>query len=556
RFKIEGVKNPVTANSMQLSEFALYNGGVNVTPDRIGIAYDSTGGTGNNAEASAFPAGEPPEKAVDGILANSSKWLDFRAKDSRSEEDKARVWLRIDFASAQPVTSYNWATGGDSPERDPAAWRLQGSYDGATWVDLDVKTGYVATGTRSVWVETDGFPVSSANANMANILGDAAPVMVKAGASLVLDGVSETVGGLSGDGTVALSGADLTLAPPAGAEAFFTGAVTGSGGLVKTGPGSQYLFGTSSYTGPTVVSAGNLVIQRVELCRWFRFTIKKNRGNVAVTQFSELALYSADGQRWNIGLASAGTGVATLGPAQFATPATYSLGSGAESADKLFDNNTGTKWCPNNNTPSPADPATHRVVVMRLADDTPEITAYNLCTANDDATRDPVTWTLEGSLDGAAWTLLDARDDIVPPAGRRLYYTDVPFALSARAVSYGAPGGVSDAIPSDSVVEVRGGATLTVNAQEQLGALRVDMLDAGTITTLIPAPNGTIYITTADGQKSNLVLPLTIGTIEDRANLASWTVVIDGVVQSGATLSVGADGYLRLGSKGTLLLLR
>jgi autotransporter-associated beta strand protein len=68
RFKVEGVKNPGVANSMQLSEIALFNEGVDVTPNRIGIAYDLTGGTGTNPEVNAFPAGEMPEKAVDGIV--------------------------------------------------------------------------------------------------------------------------------------------------------------------------------------------------------------------------------------------------------------------------------------------------------------------------------------------------------------------------------------------------------------------------------------------------------------------------------------------------------
>jgi autotransporter-associated beta strand protein len=564
RFKIEGVKGSA-ANSMQFGELALYSDGVNVTPLRSGIAYDPTGGVGTGVAVNAWPAAEPPEKVVDGITS-SGKWLDFRASPTRSPEDNARVWLRIDFPAAQRITSYNWATANDSPDRDPAAWRLQGSFDGVGWTDLDVRTGYAAPATRNAWVESDGFPVSLL-VTAPDIVNDAGSVTVRIGATLVLDDTAETVGGLVGDGTVVLSGSELTLAVAADAEAFFTGTLTGDGGLVKTGDGTQVLFGTNTYSGATVVQSGNLLIQSIQPYRWFRFTVKRNKANINVTQFAELALYSRDGQRQNQGL-SIGAGVGALAPGQVASPA-YAIGGTAETVEKLFDNTPGTKWCLSSNTPNPADSATWRTVVMRLADSTPEITSYNLMTANDTPERDPVNWVLEGSLDGQAWAVLDTREDVTPPStggggagnnvntGRFVWYNDnVAYAPATRAVSLGSAERPSDVLPSGSAVEVRGGATLTVAANESIGTLRVDMLDAGTITRLIAERNGTLYIVNAGGQISGLVLPLIIGSVEGQANLGSWTVVIDGVPQSGVILSVDADGRLRLVAKGTILTVR
>ncbi len=87
--------------------------------------------------------------------------------------------------------------------------------------------------------------------------------------------------------------------------------------------------------------------------------------------------------------------VDALLPGQFATPEAYSDRSPGESPDKLFDQSTATKWCLNKNVPAVDNPATHRIVVMRLPENAPEIVSYNLCTANDDPGRDPVTWTLE-----------------------------------------------------------------------------------------------------------------------------------------------------------------
>ena len=567
RFKVEGVKNPSTANAMQLAEIALFNEGVNVTPNRIGIAYDSTGGIGTDENVSAFPAGEMPEKAVDGIVPPNttvrSKWLDFRSKASRSAEDKARVWLRIDFASAQPITHYNWATGNDAAERDPAAWRLQGSHDGETWMDLDVKSGFSAPAARNAWVTLDGFPVTSVHT--ADSVSDTGTVTVLEGASLVLDGASETVGALAGYGTVVLNDAELAVATPAGLSAFFAGNISGTGGLIKTGPGTQILFGTNTYTGATVVQQGTLQIQGVVPFRWFRFTVKKNRTNVNVLQFSEFALYDADGQRQNAGLV-AGASVAELAPGQFATPQVYTLGSTSESADKLFDQLTSTKWCLTQNIPVVDNPATHRIVVMRLPEDAPEIVSYNLCTANDAPERDPVTWTLEGSVDGSEWVVIDARADVVPPStggtgtgvnvntGRFLYYNDgEAYGLAQRAVGTGESEDGSDVIPAGSPLEIREGATLDVSVDESVGTLRVDMLSAGTLTRLIAEPNGTLYIVNAGGESSGLVLPLTIGSLEGRTHLGSWAVYMDGVRQNGVSLSVNAEGYLVLQAKGTLI---
>ncbi len=562
RFKIEGVKNPSSADSMQFAEIALFNEGVDVTTNRIGIAYDPTGGIGFSSEKNAFPPDETPEKAVDGIVPPNttvkSKWLDYRSKASRSAEDKERVWLRIDFASAQPITHYNWATGNDIPARDPAAWRLQGSYDGETWVDLDVQSGFSAPSTRNAWVSPDGFPVTPAHT--ADIVSDTGVVTVKEGALLFFNGVAETVGALAGYGTVMMNGMDLTIASPDGHAAFFAGNIGGMGSLIKTGTGTQVLIGTNTYTGAMIVQQGALQIQNIVPFRWFRFTIMKNKLNSTTTQLSELALYDVDGQRQNVGLV-AGVSVAGLLPGQFATPQEYSVGSPGEVVSNLFDQSTATKWCLNKNVPAVDNPATHRIVVMRLPENAPEIVSYNLCTANDAPERDPVTWTLEGSVDGNSWILVDSRADVVPPStgggsgtGRFLYYNNgTPYSLAERATGGDAAEGDADVIPTGSPLEIREGATLEVMANESIGTLRVDMLSAGTLTKLIAEPNGTLYIVNAGGQTSGLVLPLTVGSLEGRANLASWAIYVDGVRQNGVTLSMNADGRLTLQAKGMLI---
>jgi hypothetical protein len=172
-------------------------------------------------------------------------------------------------------------------------------------------------------------------------------------------------------------------------------------------------------------------------------------------------------------------------------------------------------------------------------------------------------------MDGSSWILVDNRANVMPPStggtgtgdyvdrGRFLYYNDgVPYELTADRAVGGGAGGETDAIPAGSPLEIREGATLEVMTSESIDTLRVDMPSAGTLTKLIAEPNGTLYIANAGGQTSGLVLPLTIGSLEGRANLGSWTVYVDGVRQNGVTLSMNADGRLTLQAKGMLITIR
>ena len=554
RFKVEGVKTPSIANSMQISEFALFNNGVNITSNRTGILYDSTGGIGGTATVNAFPPGEVPDFAVDGIKpadgsATNNKWLDFRAATNRTATDRERVWIRIDFPTSQNITHYNWATGNDAPDRDPSVFRLQGSYNGTDWSDIDVQSNYNATATRNAWVSSGGFPVSSTNTP--NTINDRAIVTVGTGAKLLLDGVSETFAGLAGYGTVTMSNANLTLTGSTNSTVPFGGSLTGNGALIKTGTGTQGICGTNTFAGDVVVQSGTLGVQGGTPCTWFRFTIKKNKGDLTATQLSEFALYSADGVRRNQGLTQGGSTNALL-QGQFATPVAYATGSGTEGADKIFDNATGTKWCLTSDTPNPTNESTFRVVVMRLTNSTPEITSYNICTANDVADRDPVTWSLESSPDGVTWATVDARADIASPTSYLVWYNGgTAYTLTSRAVT----DGDTDSIPNTSVVEIRSGATLSVsNGSDVIGALRVDMTGAGTLTKLTAKPNGSLYLMNTNGSPKTWTIPLAITSVTNPSTLKSWTIYANGVKLNGYTLTYDtATGKFRITSQGTLL---
>jgi len=51
----------------------------------------------------------------------------------------ASVWIRIAFSEALVANQYSITSANDSPDRDPKAWRIEGSNNGTTWTALDTK---------------------------------------------------------------------------------------------------------------------------------------------------------------------------------------------------------------------------------------------------------------------------------------------------------------------------------------------------------------------------------------------------------------------------------
>ncbi|BDV36763.1 hypothetical protein DSM21852_00160 [Methylocystis bryophila] len=110
------------------------------------------------------------------------------------------------------------------------------AYQGAT----DVGAGTLRAGGSGVFAPTSAFTVST-------------------GATLDLNGFNQTIGSLAGPGAVTLGTATLTTGGD-GTSSIFSGAISGAGGLVKTGAGTFTLTGANSYTGGTTISSGTLQI--------------------------------------------------------------------------------------------------------------------------------------------------------------------------------------------------------------------------------------------------------------------------------------------------------
>jgi len=119
--------------AVQISELKLYSGVDDITQRRSAVRYEES------TFASEFKKGFNPLKAVDGNLG--TKWYDDRAATERRDVSGKDVWVVLEYAKPVAVTRYEWYTADDTSrfgDRNPVAWRLQGSNDGKAWTDLDV----------------------------------------------------------------------------------------------------------------------------------------------------------------------------------------------------------------------------------------------------------------------------------------------------------------------------------------------------------------------------------------------------------------------------------
>ena len=411
RFKVEAMRS-ASPDCMQFSELVFYRGSEDVTRPYAGIGFS----TKMDTVTRTYSATESPSNVVDGTV--STKWCDSRGGTAASAIDREQLWVRIDYAAPKLITGYAWYTANDRDGRDPSAWRLQGSNDGgATWTDIDVRSGFTATTTRKALAFQCTLPGPS------GVLGSTSHVVVQPGATLRLSGGAVPASAIKNNGGTVELADGATLTSDGGV---LDGDVSGAGSLGVYG-GNVTLAGEQTYTGDTHVFGGTLNVgaatnplPRTFDGKYFRLTFKRSNGGNSANkspytatgngiQASEFQLYSTEGVNQCQGLteATAGTPAQSLAASKFACDRVHSTGS-SETYAKLFDGDTGTKLY----TADPGvdgTPANWHVVVMRLADSAAPVAAYNFYTANDYVRRSPSDWTLEGSRDGVTWELLDER---------------------------------------------------------------------------------------------------------------------------------------------------
>jgi len=165
---------------------------------------------------------------------------------------------------------------------------------------------------------------------------------------------------------------------------------------------------------------------------------------------------------------------------------------------------------------------------------------------------------MEGSPNGKDWWTLDAQTGFIPATTRGVWYNDAtPFTFTLPTALTAGAGTL--AIPDGSIVEVQAGATLSiVGGTVPISALRVDMAaGAGTITHFSPTANGALHLTNTSGNPASWQIPLTLGAVDNPANLRKWQVYVNGVLLNGYVLSFDATtSTLRLLPQGTIIILK
>ena len=135
RFKVDKADTQAeTSDTLQISDVALY--GADGRRFVNGVDFDLSSANG------APTGGEGVQKAVDtksdGTGDTSTKWLDKRLKSNIDN-----VWIGFDLKSPEFVSKYAWYMANDTEKyksRNPSQWRLQASYNGIDWHDLDTVT--------------------------------------------------------------------------------------------------------------------------------------------------------------------------------------------------------------------------------------------------------------------------------------------------------------------------------------------------------------------------------------------------------------------------------
>ena len=124
--------------------------------------------------------------------------------------------------------------------------------DGVAWTLVDEQVDRATVTT----IQTLAYTYCAADVAI-NALGDASPLVLESGAACTAAYVEETVGALSGAGTLNIqAGACVRLSPAA--DAVFTGEIAGAGTLAKANSATQTVSGAVNLAGTIVVEDGVL----------------------------------------------------------------------------------------------------------------------------------------------------------------------------------------------------------------------------------------------------------------------------------------------------------
>lgn len=220
-----------------------------------------------------------------GIARNGSPWVTNAPESYQvgflQKASFIKQTLNIPFEQTYALTFQAANRPGRVPDRvslliddvTNAVWETDSFTNGDAFKTYSTELGVLSVGQHElkfVGSTPDGADRATAIDNVQLIGGEnqflsgplptATRLTVSEGATLDLNGASQTVGELNGGGTVANATAtNVVLAVGGnGADAEFSGAIQGAVSLLKTGSGTLTFSGANTYSGETVVAEGAL----------------------------------------------------------------------------------------------------------------------------------------------------------------------------------------------------------------------------------------------------------------------------------------------------------
>ena len=160
-----------------------------------------------------------------------------------------------DIASALPITLQSQ---GGTIDTNGNNATLSGAISGPGGL-TKTGAGTLTLSGNSTYSGSTTVNAGTLQAGAANAFSLFSSFTVVSGATLDLAGFNQRIGSLAGAGNVMLGSGILTTGND-NTTTTFSGTISGTGGLTKTGAGALTLLGSSSYSGATALNAGALIV--------------------------------------------------------------------------------------------------------------------------------------------------------------------------------------------------------------------------------------------------------------------------------------------------------
>ena len=444
----------------------------------------------------------------------------------------------IVFPGVVPIRSYMYWTAKDEPVRDPSAWTILASVDGASyWDKVATVTGFAATTARYTAAAPVNFQISAPSVvTIPTVKLDPGTALeVSPDTTLAATNLTSATFGTAAYCKLSVANDGALAWSPSAAKTLVCPGLDGGGTFRKEGAQNVTIYGDTSFTGGIHVVGGTLAMRTAyrETHRFFKFVFEKS--NTTKLQFSELALYNANGERVN-------------------QTANISYISGSWHGSYLFDGNNSTDIYHDNNFPS-----TPGQVSFELNEGVTDcVTAYRFCQSSGNGgwtAALPSEWKVYARADSsAAWELIDSRSGITSsyPSDANMWKFQnggVPFTFTNKV------DGAAAFAPSCKV-RVDGGATLDVSGTGTVLANLVVDCSAATDATIVGgtlAATGEIALENVPEFGNVFAVPLAFVGTEGVDRLANWTFTENGRRRVNRYLAV-VDGRLTYCKRGLVLI--